>query len=94
MRKIRRSARTLNRDAALLQDADAALVEFVDQRPVVGGRVLPLLLRPDDEHIWLARKHAEPFGQILEATSGNRVDIVGREVAVAREDGEDRDVVR
>ena len=59
MGKIAVVALRRGRSSALAQHPDRAVVEFVDERPVIGARALALLVRPREVEIGLAREEIE-----------------------------------
>lgn len=89
MREIGRGTCALPRDAQLLHDRPAFFGEFVDQTPVVRARACSLLMRACDKTVGLARQEVEAIDQVIKAAAGEGMEVVGGQVAVAREGSED-----
>ena len=73
------------RGSALAQEADRAVVELVDEWPMIGARALALLVRSREIEIRLAGQKIESPGQRLEVAANESADVVAGQAAVAGE---------
>ena len=68
--------------------ADRALVQLVDERPVVGARALTLLVRPGEVKIGLAGEEIEPPRERLRIAANKGVYVIARQVPIPGEESE------
>ena len=80
------------RGPARAETRDTALVELIDEGAIIGVGALPLLLRPGQVQVWLAREEIEPMAQSLLIAADEGVNVIARQVAKADEQLEDLDV--
>ena len=74
-----------NDRSPLAQETRAALVELIDERPVIGARAFALLVRPRKVEVGLAREEIETARQRLRVAANKGVNVIARQVAVPSE---------
>ena len=77
--------RALIYEPALLHQAHAFVGELVNLSAAIGAGIGALLLRPRDVAVRLAREEREAVDEVIETAAGQGLEIVGRQVAIARE---------
>jgi hypothetical protein len=79
-------------ETALAQDARTAFVQLIDQRPIVGLGVLPLLMRAREVEVGFARQQIKAMQECLAIAAYKGVNVVARQIAVPYEQLENVDV--
>src|SRR6266699_3473600 len=89
MGKICRCAEAPIYEPPFMHHAPALLAQLVDEAAIVGTGIRALLRRADDISIGLSREEIEAVRQGVETATTEGLEIVGRQIAVARQRFED-----
>src|ERR1700692_2019296 len=79
-------------ETALTQGPRTAFVQLIDQRPIVGLGVLPLLVRAREIEVRLAAQEIEAMQQRLAVAADKGVNVIARQISVPYEQLKNVDV--